>query len=267
MTGAVNLANQEWSNNTALINEANKRYATTESQLQMMQNAYHNLQGAIGDAYTPAVRGAAGAMTDLLTEVTGFVEENPALVAGLTSFVGVVGLATAGVTAYAVVIKAATAAKALFAAASITALGPIAAITAGVGALVGVIAAVATAAKNDAVPSVKELTEATEDMQEVMDEARATFNDTASSTMAAANIADQYITKLEEMEAAGVRTDAEHRQYHNTLTLLCQVVAELANYIDLETDTIEGGTAALRANTEAWRENAMQQAYQMGKNV
>ena len=267
MTGAVNLANQEWSNNTALINEANKRYATTESQLQMMQNAYHNLQGAIGDAYTPAVRGAAGAMTDLLTGITGFVEENPALVAGLTSFVGVVGLATAGVTAYAVAIKAATAAKALFAAASITALGPIAAITAGVGALVGVIAAVATAAKNDAVPSVKELTEATEDMQEVMDEARATFNDTASSTMAAANIADQYITKLEEMEAAGVRTDAEHRQYHNTLTLLCQVVPELANYIDLETDTIEGGTAALRANTEAWRENAMQQAYQEQLNT
>lgn len=267
LNDAVTTANNAWEENTALTAEAEKRYATTESQLQMMQNAYHNLQGAIGDAYTPVVRTAAGAMTDLLSGLAEFADENPAIVAGLTSFVGVVGLATAGVTAYAVAIKAATAAKALFAAASITALGPIAAITAGVGALVGVIAAVATAAKNDAVPSVKELTEATEDMQEVMDEAQATFNDTASSTMAAANIADQYITKLEEMEAAGMRTDAEHRQYHNTLTLLCQVVPELANYIDLETDTIEGGTAALRANTEAWRENAMQQAYQEQLNT
>ncbi len=267
LNDAVTTANNAWEENTALTAEAEKRYATTESQLQMMQNAYHNLQGAIGDAYTPVVRAAAGAMTDLLSGLAEFADENPAIVAGLTSFVGVVGLATAGVTAYAVAIKAATAAKALFAAASITALGPIAAITAGVGALVGVIAAVATAAKNDAVPSVKELTEATEDMQEVMDEAQATFNDTASSTMAAANIADQYITKLEEMEAAGMRTDAEHRQYHNTLTLLCQVVPELANYIDLETDTIEGGTAALRANTEAWRENAMQQAYQEQLNT
>lgn len=264
---AVTTANNAWEENTALTAEAEKRYATTESQLQMMQNAYHNLQASIGDLYTPAVRGATGAMTDLLAGTTEFVDENPALVAGLTSFVAAVGVATAGVTAYAVAIKAATAAKALFAAASITSLGPIAAVVAGVGALAGVIAAVATAAKDDAVPSVKELTEATEDMQEVMDEAQATFNDTASSTMAAANIADQYITKLEEMEAAGVRTDAEHRQYHNTLTLLCQVVPELADYIDLETDTIEGGTAALRANTEAWRENAMQQAYQEQLNT
>ena len=40
------------------------------------------------------------------------------------------------------------------------------------------------------------------------------------------------------------------------------MVPDLADYIDLETDTIEGGTAALRANTEAWKQNAMQQAYQ-----
>lgn len=40
------------------------------------------------------------------------------------------------------------------------------------------------------------------------------------------------------------------------------MVPELADYIDLETDTINGGTEALRANTEAWKQNAMQQAYQ-----
>ena len=67
---------------------------------------------------------------------------------------------------------------------------------------------------------------------------------------------------LEELEAAGLNTDEQHRQYHNTLALLCQVVPELADYIDLETDTINGGTEALRANTEAWKQNAMQQAYQ-----
>ena len=80
--------------------------------------------------------------------------------------------------------------------------------------------------------------------------------------MAAAGVADTYIGKLEEMEAAGLNTDEQHRQYHNTLALLCQVVPELADYIDLETDTINGGTEALRANTEAWKQNAMQQAYQ-----
>lgn len=266
MTGAVNLANQEWTSNTALINEASKRYETTESQLQMMQNAYHNLQAAIGDAYTPALREAYGVITDALNGLTEFVEEHPEAVAAVTAFAGVVGTVVAALTAYSVVAKVAKTATALLTA-SIPGLNVIMGVTAAVGALAGVVAAVASAAKNDAVPSVKELTEATEGMHEAMDEAQATFEDTASSTMAAANIADQYITKLEEMEAAGVRTDAEHRQYHNTLTLLCQVVPELANYIDLETDTIEGGTAALRANTEAWRENAMQQAYQEQLNT
>lgn len=130
-----------------------------------------------------------------------------------------------------------------------------AAITAG-------IVALATAAANDAVPSVKELTEAARGMREAMDEAKATYDDTVTSTMAAAGVADTYIGKLEELEAAGLNTDEQHRQYHNTLALLCQVVPELADYIDLETDTINGGTEALRANTEAWKQNAMQQAYQ-----
>ena len=173
---------------------------------------------------------------------------------------------TVALTAYSVAARVAKTATTVLTA-SIPGLNVIMGVTAAVGALAGVVAAVASAARNDAVPSVEELTEATEGMQEAMDEARATFNDTAASTMAAANIADQYIKKLEEMEAAGVQTDAEHRQYHNTLTLLCQVVPELANYIDLETDTIEGGTAALKANTEAWRENAMQQAYQEQLNT
>lgn len=266
MNGAVNLANQEWSNNTALINEASKRYATTESRLQMMQNAYHNLQAAIGDAYTPALREAYDVMTDVLNGLTELVEEHPEAVAAVTAFAGVVGTVTVALTAYSVAARVAKTATTVLTA-SIPGLNVIMGVTAAVGALAGVVAAVASAARNDAVPSVEELTEATEGMQEAMDEARATFNDTAASTMAAANIADQYIKKLEEMEAAGVQTDAEHRQYHNTLTLLCQVVPELANYIDLETDTIEGGTAALKANTEAWRENAMQQAYQEQLNT
>ena len=44
--------------------------------------------------------------------------------------------------------------------------------------------------------------------------------------------------------------------------MLTQTVPDLANYIDLETDTINGGTEALRANTQAWKDNAIAQAYQ-----
>ena len=261
MTGAVNTANTAWQQNTALTNEANKRYATAQSRLTMMQNAYNNLKVAIGDAYTPALSEAYGVGTKVLNSITAFIQKNPALVNAITAFAGVIGAVVAALAAYAVAAKIAAAASAILTAA-IPGVNVIMGITAAVAAITAGIVALATAAANDAVPSVKELTEAARGMREAMDEAKATYDDTVTSTMAAAGVADTYIGKLEEMEAAGLNTDEQHRQYHNTLALLCQVVPELADYIDLETDTINGGTEALRANTEAWKQNAMQQAYQ-----
>lgn len=261
MTGAVNTANTAWQQNTALTNEANKRYATAQSRLTMMQNAYNNLKVAIGDAYTPALSEAYGVGTKVLNSITAFIQKNPALVNAITAFAGVIGAVVAALAAYAVAAKIAAAASAILTAA-IPGVNVIMGVTAAVAAITAGIVALATAAANDAVPSVKELTEAARGMREAMDEAKATYDDTVTSTMAAAGVADTYISKLEELEAAGLNTDEQHRQYHNTLALLCQVVPELADYIDLETDTINGGTEALRANTEAWKQNAMQQAYQ-----
>lgn len=261
MTGAVNTANTAWQQNTALTNEANKRYATAQSRLTMMQNAYNNLKVAIGDAYTPALSEAYGVGTKVLNSITAFIQKNPALVNAITAFAGVIGAVVAALAAYAVAAKIAAAASAILTAA-IPGVNVIMGVTAAVAAITAGIVALATAAANDAVPSVKELTEAARGMWEAMDEAKATYDDTVTSTMAAAGVADTYIGKLEELEAAGLNTDEQHRQYHNTLALLCQVVPELADYIDLETDTINGGTEALRANTEAWKQNAMQQAYQ-----
>ena len=261
MTGAVNTANTAWQQNTALTNEANKRYATAQSRLTMMQNAYNNLKVAIGDAYTPALSEAYGVGTKVLNSVTKFVQANPGVVAAITGLATALGAAAVAAAAFALKAKLAAAAAAF-----LTTVTPGVNVIMGVAAAVGVltagIIALASSAANDAVPSVKELTEAARGMREAMDEAKATYDDTVTSTMAAAGVADTYIGKLEEMEAAGLNTDEQHRQYHNTLALLCQVVPELADYIDLETDTINGGTEALRANTEAWKQNAMQQAYQ-----
>ena len=261
MTGAVNTANTAWQQNTALTNEANKRYATAQSRLTMMQNAYNNLKVAIGDAYTPALSEAYGVGTKVLNEITKFVQANPGVVAAITGLSTALGAAAVAAAAFALKAKIAAAAAAF-----LTTVTPGVNVIMGVAAAVGVVTAgiiaLASSAANDAVPSVKELTEAARGMRGAMDDAKATYDETVTSTMAAAGVADTYIGKLEELEAAGLNTDEQHRQYHNTLALLCQVVPELADYIDLETDTINGGTEALRANTEAWKQNAMQQAYQ-----
>lgn len=266
MTGAVNTANTAWQQNTALTNEANKRYATAQSRLTMMQNAYNNLKVAIGDAYTPALGKSYEMGTKVLNSFTEFVQKNPALVNAVTAFAGSIGLVAAALAGYTVIIKIAHAATAAFATVSTAALGPIFAVTAAVAGAVAVIAALATAAANDAVPSVKELTEVSRGMREAMDEAGDAFESTAAKTSATAEIADQYITKLEEMGDYTRLSNEEQEQYRNTLTLLCQLMPELSDLIDVQNGTIQGGTAALRANTQAWKENAEAQAYQEYKN-
>ena len=229
-------------------------------QLTIMKSAWDGLNISLGEQFTPVMRNLYSLGTDLFDLLNSFVKEHPALVKAAAAFVAVLGAVVVGLTAFIAITKVVIPLMGLLTA-SIPGVNIIMGVAAGVAAVTAAVVGFVSAA-NEGVPSVKELTEAARGMREAMDDAKATYDDTVTSTMAAAGVADTYIGKLEELEAAGLNTDEQHRQYHNTLALLCQVVPELAEYIDLETDTINGGTAALRANTEAWKQNAMQQAYQ-----
>ena len=260
MDSAVQTANTAWDENIALTNEANKRYATTQSKLDMMQNAYNNLKVAVGDAFTPALRDAYDAGTDVLNVLGEFVQENPALVKGVATFTGVVGGATVALTAYAAISKVI---KALDMATMFGgAVGPIMLGVTAVATLTAGIVALSDASKNDAVPSVRELTEAARELDSAMSDARAACDDTVTTTEASANVANNYIDRLDELNSLSKLSAEQQREYHGILVMLTQTVPDLANYIDLETDTINGGTEALRANTQAWKDNAIAQAYQ-----
>jgi TP901 family phage tail tape measure protein len=260
MDSAVQTANTAWDENIALTNEANKRYATMQSKLDMMQNAYNNLKVAVGDAFTPALRDAYDAGTDVLNVLGEFVQENPALVKGVATFTGVVGGATVALTAYAAISKVI---KALDMATMFGgAVGPIMLGVTAVAALTAGIVALSDASKDDAVPSVRELTEAARELDSAMSDARAACDDTVTTTEASANVANNYIDRLDELNSLSKLSAEQQREYHGILVMLTQTVPDLANYIDLETDTINGGTEALRANTQAWKDNAIAQAYQ-----
>lgn len=240
---------------------ANVKLDNLNGQLTLMNSAWDALKTTIGEQFNPELRNLAEIGTDVLTWANSFVQEHPALVKGAMAAgaaFGGIALAITGVTA---AMKLASVASGIFAGTMGVALGPVVAVTAAVAGVVGVVTALATAA-NEGVPSVKELTEAAREMGETMDEAADTYDKTVTATLAAAGVADTYITKLEEMGDYARLSKEEQEQYHNTLVLLTQVVPELASSIDLENNVIEGGTAALRANTEAWKENAMAQAYQ-----
>lgn len=96
LSSAIGLANTAWSENVALTEEANKRYATTASQQQMMQNAYNNLRIEIGDNFTPVLQTLYKTASGLFSGVADFVKEYPAvtkimaaLTAGGTAYIGI----------------------------------------------------------------------------------------------------------------------------------------------------------------------------------
>ena len=240
---------------------ANVKLDNLNGQLTLMDSAWDALRVTIGEQFNPELRKTAEIGTDVLTWANGFVQEHPALVKGAMAAGGAFGAIALAITGVTAAMKLATVASGIFAGTMGVALGPVVAVTAAVAGVVGVVTALATAA-DAGVPSVKELTEAARDIQEAMDEAGASYEETATQTMATAEVASIYIDKLEEIEAATSGNVAENQEYHNILALLTRTVPELADYIDLENNAIEGGTEALRQHTEAWKKDAEAQAYQ-----
>lgn len=263
----LNATDEDYSSLTASINScsgAAERMAQIKldnlnGDLTLMNSAWDALKTTIGEQFIPEMRGLYQVGADVFGVMDDFVQEHPALIKAVTAFIAVVGAATVGLTAYAAITKVVQALNlvALFtgpAAPVIALVGGIAALTAGVVAFV--------TAANEGVPSVKELTQAARDMNEAIEEANTAYEQTANQTLATAQVAQTYIDKLEEIETATGGAVEGNQEYHNILALLTRTVPELANYIDLENDAIEGGTAALREHTEAWKKDAETQAYQ-----
>lgn len=239
---------------------ANIKLDNLNGQLTLMDSAWEALKVTIGEQFNPELRGLAEISTDILGGVNEFIQEHPALVKGLMAGAGAVGAGVVALTGVATVTKVLIPLMGALTAAT-PGVNVIMGVTAAVAGGVGVVTALATAA-DAGVPSVKELTEAARDMREAMDEASVSYEETATRTMATAEVAGIYIGKLEEIEAATGGNVAESQEYHNILALLTRTVPELADYINLESNAIEGGTEALRQHTEAWKKDAETQAYQ-----
>jgi phage-related protein len=89
-------ANVEWRENTRLTMEAEKRYATTASQMQIFKNNMTDLGITIGAALLPSINRLIGALIPLIEQFASFAEKHPNIIAGLLGFgiaLGVVGAA------------------------------------------------------------------------------------------------------------------------------------------------------------------------------
>lgn len=270
----LNATNEDFQSLYASINNCNgaaERMAKVKldnlnGDITLMNSAMEALQSTIGEQFNPELRELTQLKTELLNGLNDFIIENPVLakgvMAGAAAF-GVMGAAIVGVNAAIKVFKALELAT-LFTGPAGVMLGVAAGIAGVTAAVVGFVEAT-----RDGGPAVRELTEAAREMNEAMEEAGATCEDTTASTLAAADVANAYIDKLEAMGDMANASDEEQKQYQNTLALLLRVMPELSDCISTTTDeygratyTLETTTEALRANTEEWKRNAKAQAYQ-----
>ena len=234
--------------------------------ITIMNSAMEALQSTVGEQFNPELRELTQLGTESLNWVNQFIQENPALtkgaMAGMMAFGGL-GTAIVGVNA----------AMKVFHALNLAALftGPAGVLLAVAAGIAGVTAAVVgfAEATRDGGQAVRELTEAARELDTAMEEAKASYEDTTASTLAAADVANYYIDKLEEMGDASQLSDEEQKRYQNTLALLLQVMPSLSDCISQTADeygrttyALNTTTEALRANTEEWKRSAKERAYQ-----
>lgn len=103
MTGAIELANRAWEENTALAEEASKRYADDAAKFERFGNAANNAAVAVGDALRPALGELAEAGTEGFAWAAEFIEQNPWLVQAITGVTAALAIYTGAITAYSAV--------------------------------------------------------------------------------------------------------------------------------------------------------------------
>lgn len=256
---ALSTADTAWKNNTALAKEAATRYETTESKLQMLSNACNNAKIAIGDKLTPAVGNLAETGTKLLTSIADSIDKSNLLVPIITSTAAALGTLTIAVGAYTAVTKLAASVQAAFKAAlSISnpvflAVTAIATLVAGIGVLVATL-------KDDATPSVEELTETVSALPEAFEAANATYKESEQRVLATASAAEKYIDRLRELERQGVLTEEAQREYQQIVDKLRYLLPDVNIELDEQTKLLVGGANALYDQVNAWKAVALQQA-------
>ena len=114
---ALDRSAQAWADNTALTEEAERRYATTESQITLLKNSVELAKQAIGEDFKTAVTPLIGDLSDLAISIAEAADGSPALTAGLAGIGGALGGLT-GITAAAGGIKIMASALSIFGAAA-----------------------------------------------------------------------------------------------------------------------------------------------------
>lgn len=261
VAAAVDLSNKAWLENTALTKEAELRYSTTESRLKLLNNSLDRLKITIGNQLNPVLSKLINAGTDVLDWMNDFLESNDAAVPIIAAVTVALGVMVAGITAMTLAATVGSKALVAFKAALDTATGGITFIITIIGAAVAALATLALSF-DDGITKANELSEAALGLSDSLEEINRTLEDNLKANEAAAIVASGYVERLKELEAQGLKTNAQQEEYRRLVHLINEAMPELNAQIDEQTGLIKGGTDALLDNIEALKQKYILEAYQ-----
>lgn len=252
LNDALQLSNQAWEENNALTKEAETRYSTTESKMQLLQNAFTNVKTAVGDQLTPALNGFAEAGADVLTWTEGFIEQNEWLVpvvGGLTAGLGTLAAGIVGVTTVTQVLIPVMAAFNAVISANPAGIAVTALVT--LGAAIGAMVALMP----DAVTETEKLARETKDLAEAAEESAKAYEEQVDATDDNAAAVEALMDRVEELTKKESLNRAEKEEL---LQLVEQLNAEVPG-LALAWDEEAG---AINMTVEAMRQRILYQSFE-----
>lgn len=91
LADSIDTANKAWEENTALVNEAETRYGTTESKLAMLRNSAQNLAASFGELLTPMLDSLNQLLQKAIGWLSSLTDEQKQVIVDILSVIAVVG--------------------------------------------------------------------------------------------------------------------------------------------------------------------------------
>lgn len=243
LTDTLNVSKQAWQDNTALSEEAARRFETTESKVQILKNSVGNLLIALGDDYVNALEPAIDGTTDFVQWLSEGAEAGPELATTIATIAG----ALAGLTG-----AAAIGSGMKLIVGALAGLGPVGAgITIAATALGGLAAGIATyvANANELPAATQTLIDTNEQLAESISDSKTAYDETSASIDENRDKVDGLIEKISALSNTLGKTPADE-------ALVRSMVTELNGLLPGLGLTYDGVTEKINLSREAMLEFA-----------
>ena len=258
LSDAIATANSAWAENTALMQEAETRYGTTESKLTMAANAAEQFKIAMGDQLNPVLEAGAGVFGDLAQGAADFVREHEGTAAVIVTIATALGTLAAAGTAAMVIAKIGPALVAAFSGPAGAVIGLTAALA---GAAAGWITYSASQKKgtDELAQATKAITEGEKAFEKYSESAEKAASSYEESTKAAQESAQTVQAQIDLLEQLTSAENASAAQKQLVQEQVAQLNGELEG-LNLSYDELSGTLNRSIGDIRAWAEQAARAA-------